>query len=93
MKEELLKQNGLPHLLKLTYKLHGDLLALLLEIIWSLAFLPDAARDMRCNAKFLEEIQKMSKNNEGNEAIKKASAGILWKIVQGTARKIHVTII
>ncbi|CAF1432467.1 unnamed protein product [Rotaria magnacalcarata] len=85
MKKELLKQNQLPFLLELTDKIHGELLALLLEIIWSLSFIPEAALEIRSNPKFVRDIENISKNNENDEEISKASEGILWKIIQEPA--------
>jgi hypothetical protein len=52
------------------------------EILWSLTFFEDIARVLRDNAEFLEKIETISKDNH-NEPLKKAAAGLVWKLIQG----------
>jgi hypothetical protein len=59
----------------------------LLETIWSLSFSQTAALELRANPAFLEKIQTISKNTN-DEALKKASDGLVWKLVQGMENKI-----
>jgi hypothetical protein len=86
LKEEVLKQNALPFLLECTNKLTGSLLKLLVEILCSLSFSPEAALQLRNNPQFLEKVQTMSKETN-DEAMKKASDGLVWKLVQGIDKK------
>jgi hypothetical protein len=59
----------------------------LLETLWSLSFSPTAALEIRANPAFLEKIQTISKNTN-DEELKKASDGLVWKLVQGMKNKI-----
>jgi hypothetical protein len=61
-------------------------LKLLVEILWALSFSPEAALQLRNSPQFLEKVQTMSKETN-DEAMKKASDGLVWKLVQGIDKK------
>ncbi|CAF0720479.1 unnamed protein product [Adineta ricciae] len=84
IKEEILKQNELTFLLECTKKFQGDLLTLLLETLWALSFSQNGALQLRNHPEFLEKIQNISKNSN-DEGTKKASDGLVWKLVQEPA--------
>lgn len=86
MKEEVLKGNTLPFLLECINILTGTALTLSLETLWSLSFSQDIARVLRGDSKLQEKIQTVSKNTN-DEALKKATNGLLWKLVQGIDMK------
>ncbi|CAF1145701.1 unnamed protein product [Rotaria sordida] len=81
MKEELLKQDALPFLLDCANNFFGEKLKLLLETLWSLSFLKDAAHELRDRPDIIEKIQTISQTTE-DEAVKKASEGLNWKLVE-----------
>jgi hypothetical protein len=82
MKEEVLKGNTLSFLLECIHMLTGTPLTLSLETLWSLSFSQDIARVLRDDSKLQEKIQTVSKNTN-DEALKKATDGLIWKLVQG----------
>ncbi|CAF1444150.1 unnamed protein product [Adineta steineri] len=84
IKEEILKQDTFSFLLECTKKFTGNVLTLLLETLWSLSFSQKGALELREHPEFLEEIQAISKNTK-DEALKKASDGLVWKLVQEPA--------
>jgi hypothetical protein len=86
MKEEVLKQNVLPFLLECADKLTRESLTLVLETLWTMTFLKEAAVALHGNAVFLEKIQTASKSNS-DEGLKKAADGLVWKLVRGTEMK------
>lgn len=83
IKDEILQQNALPFLLEWTNKLTDQTHILIFEILWSLAFREKGALALRSNQKFLENIQTISRKST-NEPLKKATDGLLWKLVRGT---------
>ncbi len=87
MKEEVLKQDALPFLLDCTNKLVGNSLKLLVEALWSLSFSQEAAVQLRTNTQFIEKVQAIAKDT-GDEAMKKATDGLVWKLVKGIEKKI-----
>ncbi len=86
MKEEVLKGNTLSFLLECINMLTGRALTLSLETLWSLSFSQDIARVLRGDSKLQEKIQTVSKNTN-DEALKKATDGLIWKLVQGIEMK------
>ncbi|CAF3697610.1 unnamed protein product [Rotaria sp. Silwood1] len=85
MKEELLKQNGLPFLLDCAHDFIDVKLKLLLETLWSLSFSQDAAVALRSNTELIQRIENVSQTAH-DEAMKKASEGLTWKLVKGTLK-------
>ena len=82
MKQDLIKGNHLPFLLKLVEKLTGDRLQTLLKIIWSMSFHKESAERIQKDENFLKQVQKLAEDTQ-NEGIKKASDGLVWKLIQG----------
>jgi hypothetical protein len=82
MKNAILEQNFIPFLLQATNKLVNRQLHILLEIIWSLAFINQAAIEIRNHVEFIERIRTMS-NTTQDEGLKKAVDGLMWKLIQG----------
>ncbi len=83
IKDEIIKQNALPFLLECTNKLTGRPLVLIFEILWCLTFFEESACALRANSGFLQRIETISKDNS-NEPLKKATDGLIWKLIQGT---------
>ncbi|CAF2700223.1 unnamed protein product [Rotaria sp. Silwood2] len=81
MKDEVLKQNALPFLVDYANKFTDEKLKLVLEALWSLSFSRDAAVALRFHSELLDKIQKVSQTT-GDEAMKKASEGLTWKLVE-----------
>ena len=87
MKEELLKQNELNFLLQCMKKLNQQSLTLMLEVIWSMSYLQDAALSLGQNSEFLEVLKTLSSNGS-DDLVAKASKGLLWQLAQGIRRKL-----
>ena len=82
LKEEVMKQNLLPFLLDCTNTLGDKRLKQVFETLWSLTFREEAASALRSNDEFLERIQRISQENN-DEGLKKATDGLVWKLIQG----------
>jgi hypothetical protein len=86
IKEEVLKQNSLSFLLECCNQLNQKALPLLFEILWATSFSQDIAQTLRSNSELLAKIQSISKNTE-DEALKKATDGLIWKLIKGFEMK------
>jgi hypothetical protein len=82
VKEEIVKQDFIPFILGCTTKVAPESLTPLLETIWSLAFLPDAAMIIRANQGFLEQVETISQGTN-DDGLKKAADGLKWKLIDG----------
>jgi hypothetical protein len=82
LKDEVMKQNVLPFLLECTDRLTDKPLIRVFEILWSLTFLEEAAMALRSKKAFLERIQQISQDHH-NLAMKKATDGLVWKLIRG----------
>ncbi|CAF3324917.1 unnamed protein product [Rotaria socialis] len=81
IRDELVKQNDIPFLLKCADTLTGKSYALVLEILWSLSFRDECAAALRSNSKFLKHIETVSKTTD-DEQIKKSIEGLTWVLVE-----------
>ncbi|CAF4195753.1 unnamed protein product [Rotaria sp. Silwood2] len=81
IKDEVLKQNAVPFLLDCANKFTDEKLKLVLEALWSLSFSRDAVVALRFHSELLDKIQKVSQTTD-DEAMKKASEGLTWKLVE-----------
>lgn len=82
MKEEIVKQGLIPFLLECTTKVGKESLTPLLELIWSLTFLPEAAVAIRKDASFLQQVENISQGTS-DDALQKAVGGLRWKLLDG----------
>jgi hypothetical protein len=82
----MLKQNLLPLLIEYSNKVDQKAQTLIYEILWSASFSPDIALFLRSNPQFLDKIQTITKTIE-DEALKKATEGLCWKLIQGIKMK------
>ncbi|CAM4836539.1 unnamed protein product [Rotaria magnacalcarata] len=84
IRDDLIKQNAIPFLLKSADILTGKSNALILEILWSLSFCDEGAAAIRSNSKFLKRIETISKTTD-DEQIKKSIEGLTWTLVEKPA--------
>lgn len=84
-----MKQNGVPFLLSLAKEYSGEFLVELLEIVWSMSFSSKAADLIRADEDFKKRVEEMSKTTT-DEALKKASQGLVWKLIQGIRNKKYI---
>lgn len=82
MKEEIFKQNVHSFLLQCTNKLPQESLPLFFETLWTLSFNTELATSLRQNTELLRKVQTISQGTN-DEALKKATDGLIWKLVQG----------
>ncbi|UJR21724.1 hypothetical protein I4U23_024801 [Adineta vaga] len=84
IKEEILKKDIFSSLLEWTKNFTGDILTVLLETIWALSFSHSGTLELRKHPEFLEKIQTIAQS-ASSEELKKASEGLVWKLVQEPA--------
>lgn len=82
LKEEVMKQNLLPFLIECTNIFDEKTRKKVFETLWSLTFREEAALALRSNKEFLEKIQRISEENK-DEGLKKATDGLVWKLIRG----------
>ena len=83
-----MKQNVLPFLLECTDRLTDKPLIRVFEILWSMTFFEEAAMALRSDREFLERIQRISQDHQ-NFAMKKATDGLVWKLIRGNHVRSH----
>ena len=76
IKQQVVEQNALPTLIQQTKETTDD--AAPLEVVYALAFNPDAKTALNEDQEFLDHVEKMKQSD--NQEIANAAHGVMWKL-------------
>lgn len=76
IKQQVVEQNGLPSLMQHTKETTDD--SAPLEVVYALAFNPDAKTVLNEDREFIDHVEKMKKSD--NQQIANAAHGVMWKL-------------